>query len=221
MGSRLGVTALAVVIAVLPVARAPAQTERTGNANSQLAALYQEAVAAKNELQAENDRLKQQLDRSGKELAATKRAGGASDAKIREAQDQLQAAQTSAQTSARELEQTKMRLQELIDKYRELAVNTRSIETDKTRAEEALARSKAANDRCVTDNSALYQLDLEVLDRYEHQGAFSYLARAEPFTKIKRAEIENLVDRYRARAEELRVEKASATAPGATPAGGR
>ena len=53
-------------------------------------------------------------------------------------------------------------------------------------------------------------MNQEILDRYQHQGAFSFLARAEPFTRIKQTQIDNLVVEYRERAEELRQKKPAA-----------
>jgi hypothetical protein len=76
-------------------------------------------------------------------------------------------------------------------------------------------------DVCSQRNNDLYKVNTEVLDRYEHEGAFGHMARAEPFTRLKRTQIENLVDEYRQRAEELELRQskgsAVATAPQPTP----
>jgi hypothetical protein len=44
-----------------------------------------------------------------------------------------------------------------------------------------------------------------VLTKLEDQGFWSRAARVEPFTRIKRTQLENLVDEYAARAEEQRI----------------
>ncbi len=53
----------------------------------------------------------------------------------------------------------------------------------------------------------LYEITNDVLDRYEHVGLFTKATAAEPFTRITRTRIENLVDEYRARALENRTQK--------------
>jgi hypothetical protein len=55
----------------------------------------------------------------------------------------------------------------------------------------------------------LYEINGEILDRYEHVGLFTKVSAAEPFTKITRTRIDNLVIEYRERAQELRVKKAT------------
>jgi len=107
-------------------------------------------------------------------------------------------------------------MQELISRFRETVTQLRAVESDRTLLQQQLTQSKAAFDKCAQANYQLYQVNNEVLDRYAHQGAFSYLARAEPFTRIKRTEIDNLVLEYRERAEELRVKPAASGAGVAT-----
>ncbi len=55
----------------------------------------------------------------------------------------------------------------------------------------------------------LYELNRDILDRYERVGLFTKVSASEPFTKITRTRLENLVDEYRQRAQELRVKKAA------------
>jgi hypothetical protein len=93
----------------------------------------------------------------------------------------------------------------------------RGIEADREQLKQQLTQSQAAFDKCAERNYSLYEVDNEVLDRYAHQGAFSYLERAEPFTRIKRTEIDNFVLEYKERAQQLRVQKATPPA-GAAPA---
>ena len=66
---------------------------------------------------------------------------------------------------------------------------------------------KAAFDKCAVDNTQLFDISKTVLTRYEHVGFFTKAGEVEPFTKLTRTKIDNLVDEYRQRAEELRVNK--------------
>jgi hypothetical protein len=70
---------------------------------------------------------------------------------------------------------------------------------------------------CVDHNQALYKLNDEVLTRLENQGMWSRVASAEPFTRIKRTQLDNYVVESKARADAQRLPAASAPTPAATP----
>jgi hypothetical protein len=108
-------------------------------------------------------------------------------------------------------------MQELIGHFRETVTTLRGVESERTQLQQQLAQSQAAFDKCAERNYALYQVDNEVLDRYQHQGPFSYLARAEPFTRLKRTQIDNLALEYKQRAEELRMKPPAANGVGTAP----
>jgi chromosome segregation ATPase len=183
------------------------QVQRSGGANQQLLSELQQVSSERSALQSENARLKKDLaDASTKLTAATKqlaalKAGSAS------VENALRAARQSSVSTEEALGQLKTRMQELIGRYRELASNLQTVERERTEGQQQLAASRAEFDRCVQRNDQLYSLNGEVLGHYEHQSAFSVLARAEPFTKIERTRNENLIDEYRARADQLRVQK--------------
>lgn len=103
-------------------------------------------------------------------------------------------------------------MQELIGKFRETITQMRGIEAERAQLQQQLTQGKTAFDQCAERNYSLYQVDNEVLDRYAHEGAFSHMERAEPFTRIKRTQIDNLVLEYKERAEELRMQKAAPAA---------
>jgi chromosome segregation ATPase len=196
-----------------------AQVQRSGGgANAQLAQQYQQVVAERAQLQADNDKLKKQLDDAKKQLQAAQQQLGATKKGATASAAQIAAAQAAAQASAQSLEQSKSRMQELVGRFRDTAVTLRGVESERSQLQQQLAQSKSDFDRCAERNYQLYQLDAEVLDRYEHEGTLSHVARAEPFTRIKRVQVENLVDEYKVRAEELRVQRAT-PAPAATGSG--
>jgi len=61
-------------------------------------------------------------------------------------------------------------------------------------------------DLCVANNRKLYAIDQQLLGKYEEKGVWSALIQDEPFTGMKQVEIENLVDDYQYRLDDLRVE---------------
>jgi chromosome segregation ATPase len=212
---RTRLAAIVAIVSLVSAHGAHAQVQRSGGgANAQLAQQYQQIVAERAQLQADNDKLKKQLDDVTKQLKAAQQQLIASKNGASGAASQLAAAQAASQSAAQSLEQSKARMQELVGRFRDTAVALRGVESERSQLQQQLAKSKSDFDLCAERNFQLYQVDNEVLDRYEHEGTFGHIARAEPFTRIKRTQVENLVDEYKVRAEELRVQKA-APAPAA------
>ena len=200
---------------------APAQVQRSGGggaANAQLMMQYQQADAERTQLKSDNAKLKKDLDDLKKQLDAATKQAAASKAGVSRDSAQLAAAQAANDRSAKDLVDSKAKMQELVGKFRETITQMRGIESERSQLQQQLAESKTAFDRCAERNYSLYQVDNEVLDRYAHEGAFSHMASAEPFTRIKRTEIDNLVLEYKERAEELRMKKAAAGGSAASPA---
>ncbi len=194
--------------------RALAQVERSGggSASAKIMQQYQQLAAERTSLQAQIAQLQKDQESTKAELTAVKKerdalkagAGGASAAAA-----QAKAAKATAEQT---LAQSKQRTDELVARFRETAQNLKEVETDRTVVRKELAERNAAFDRCAENNLQLYEISREVLDRYEHVGFFTKAGAAEPFTGIKRNQIDNLVDDYRQRAEELRVKKGTASA---------
>jgi len=199
-----------------------AQVQRSGGgggaANAQLMMQYQQASTERTQLQADNAKLKKDLEDVKKQLDAANKLAAASKAGVSRDSAQLAAAQAANDRSAKDLADAKDKMQDLVGKFRETITQMRGIEGERSQLQQQLAQSKTAFDQCADRNYSLYQVDNEVLDRYVHEGAFSHMASAEPFTRIKRTQIDNLVLEYKERAEELRVKKAEAAPGSAAPA---
>ena len=205
---------LAFSIAALAVPYAQAQTQRSGGGEAQrIMQQYQQVAAEKTALQTQLAQMKKDLDTAQGEIAALKkerdslkaRAGGS-------AAQMAQMAQMAAGKEAAEksLEQNKQRTAELVARFREMAVNLREVEADRGKLQVDLKDRAAAFDKCAQDNLGLFEVNSEILDRYEHVGVFTRIGTADPVTKIARTRIENLVDEYRERALELRAAKKAA-----------
>ena len=55
-------------------------------------------------------------------------------------------------------------------------------------------------------NLQLYKYSVELMDRYQNKGVWTSMAQMEPFTGLKRVEIENLLDEYRDKLDAQKVE---------------
>lgn len=201
------------ILAALPVA---AQVERSGGggANAQLYADYQQALSERTQLQADNAKLKGDLSDAQKQLATLRQQLAAARSGTAGNQAALAGAQAAQATAVKNLAALRGQADELIARFRDTISQLRDVETDRTQLRQQLQQSKAAYDQCAVANDALYQVDNEVLDRYAHQGAFSHMTSAEPFTRITRTRIDNLVLEYHERAEQLRVHHAAPAAQG-------
>ncbi len=198
------------IAAALATGPALAQTARKdGGNNAQLMQQMQQLAAERTQLSADNAKLKKELDEVRKERDSLKTERDGYDRKVRSAEGTAVRAAGDRKQVEDELAQYKTRMTELVDKFRGTVTTLREVETDRATARRDLETRSVELKSCVDRNSQLYTLNDEVLDRLEGQGAFSGLARAEPFTRIKRTQLENLADDYRARADDAKIEPAA------------
>jgi chromosome segregation ATPase len=212
----------ALVVALVNSGSAFAQVSRSsggGGASAQLMQQLQQAVSERTQLQGENAKLKKEAEDLKKQLATAQQQLTASKAGADRNQAAVAAARASNESTQKTLEETKGKMQELVGRFRETITTMRGIESERSQLRQQLAASQATYDQCAVKNDSLYQIDNEVLDRYQHQGAFSYFERSEPFTRLKRTQIDNLALEYRQRAEELRIKKAAAGAANSASSG--
>ncbi len=181
----------------------------------QLEAVTSEKVAAEasnQKLKQENDSLKKQVRQlTGSQTAFKQRAEALQNA----AQRGVDATKENAAAS----EKLRGQLQELIGRYRELAQNLKAVETERSKAGEDLAARNLSLQDCTDRNQKLYQLDAEILDKFQHRGFWSGVAEREPFTQIAHTRLENLVDDTQQRANDLRLPQGSEP-PSRAPAAG-
>lgn len=200
----IGIPAL--VCVSLLAGSANAQTQRSGNDNARVAQQLQQSAAERAQMQSEiaslkqqNDELKKKLDKAtADQQAATKRT------RDLEAANRGRDTQANERTAA-ELEKSRSQLQELIGRFRDTAKTLQDVEQDRNEARSLLKAHEVKLNTCASRNVELGALANEVLDRYERKGMWASAAQSEPFTKITRTRIENMVDEYRARIEDLKI----------------
>lgn len=212
-------TAAALAVSMLLVhAGATAQTQRSGGGEAQkFMQQYQQVAAEKTALQAQVAQMKKDLDAANTNLAAMKKERDALKAHVGVPAATVSQLTASKDAAERNLELSKQRMTELVSRFREMATNLKDVEADRATLREDVAKRSRAFDQCAEDNLQLYEINGEILDRYEHVGLFTKVSATEPFTKITRTRIENLVDEYRERAQQLRVKKSTAANPLASP----
>jgi division protein CdvB (Snf7/Vps24/ESCRT-III family) len=183
-----------------------AQTQRSGGGEAQkFMQQYQQLAAEKTALQAQVAQMKKDLDASHAELAAVKKEHDVAKAHTGVSPTAVAQAIGAKEAALRNLEQSKQRMSELVARFRETATNLKDVEADRSTLRRELAERNGAFDKCAENNLQLFELSSDVLKHYEHVGLFTKVSAAEPFSRITRTRLENLVDEYRIKAQELRV----------------
>ncbi len=202
------VPALAAGLILSPLGLLHAQTQRSGGGEAQkFMQQYQQVAAEKTALQAQLVQMKKDLDAATAELAAVKKERDAAKANIGVSPAALAQASSAKDTAEKNLEQSKQRMTELVARFRETAGNLKDAESDRAKLRKDLADRNSAFDTCAADNMQLYDMNRDILSRYEHVGLFTKVSADEPFTRITRTRLENLADEYRQRAQALQIKK--------------
>lgn len=204
--------ALLAALAALAAAPAIAQTQRSGGGGEmqKIMQQYHQLAAEKTSLQAQLAQMKKDLDSAHADLAAAKKERDALKARSAgsaSASAQLAQANASRDNAEKSLEQNKQKTGELVERFKETIGSLKSVEADRAQLQKDNLLLNASLSKCADDNLQLFEISNTVLDRYEHVGFFTKVGSAEPFTKITRARIDNLVVEYRERAEQARVKK--------------
>ncbi|HTU66641.1 MAG TPA: hypothetical protein VMF52_11870 [Steroidobacteraceae bacterium] len=201
---------LLLALAVLATLPAHAQSARQGGGgNAQLTQQLQQLAAERTQLQADNARLKRELDETRKERDSLKGERENTEKKLRSSAALASRASGDRKQVEDDLAQTRDKLTELVTKFRETATTLRDVETERAGLQQQVQAGGQELNACVDRNAKLYAMNDEILDRLENQGFWTSVARAEPFTRLKRTQLENLADDYRARAGDTRVEAAT------------
>jgi len=150
---------------------------------------------------AEKEKLQRELDqaRAGGRKLTRERA-----ARVRVERD-LKTAQGEVEALRSKLAETEAKL---ADTRASLQTTTQTLaQTDsaKKEAESQLANTRQDLGQCRTHNGRLVSLSREMMTKYRDKSCADALAQAEPFTGLKRVEIENLLETWRDRVDEERL----------------
>lgn len=181
------------------------QVQRSGNDAARVMQQLQQATAEKVQAQAENAKLKTEVEDLKSQLAKASTALTASEQRAKKVTAGSAKDTTAVQEANETLAKTRTQMQELVSKFRETGQILKEVETDRDQLRAQVSTQERDLKTCVDRNAGLYLLNDEVLHHLENRGAWSSLTEKEPFIKISRTRLENLIDDYRYRVEELRV----------------
>lgn len=158
--------------------------------------------------------LEAEKNKSVKELEQVSKSGKAAEAKAARLARELKEEQAQRGQMETELAAAKQRLTELESKVAELTGSldeTRRTLAGTEAAKKNLEGIKTRNEReialCEDKNKSLYQVGRDLMVRYEKKSCEDALAQREPFTGLKRVEVENLMEEYRDKLDEQKTVK--------------
>ncbi len=97
------------------------------------------------------------------------------------------------------LTDTEMKLAESNTLHQTAAQRLVQLESLKRQTDSQLAGKEKDFDMCQTHNGRLYEIGREMMQKYRDKTCQDALAQAEPFTGIKKVEVENLLETWRDR----------------------
>jgi chromosome segregation ATPase len=110
--------------------------------------------------------------------------------------------------TAEALSQARSAYTALEDKAAEIAAVARDrgeeikkLNTEKQGLESRIKGTEAQLDHCESNNARLAILGTELVEKYENKGMITTILKNEPFTQVKKVEIENLAAEYREQIE--------------------
>jgi chromosome segregation ATPase len=196
-----------------------AQTTRGDGGGQAAAARLQQQLrrlqAEKSELQTQNADLMRQLDETKARVQRLEKASLENDALLARREEALAAYKQRLEESFERIRQADAQALELAGLHQQThAALQQSRREGERLADELQARTGALGD-CEAKNARLYEVNVELTDRYEKKGLWDALLQAEPFTGIRRVQIESILEEYRYRIEDLRRMSADAPTPDA------
>jgi type I site-specific restriction endonuclease len=211
-----------ILLAITTCATAPvyAQAARSGGDNARALQQMQQLASERTALQADNAKLKDQVSDLQKKLDKATSDSTAAAARAKNLQQESAQEVESKKQMTESLEKSRAQMQELVTHFRETAQNLKAVELERNELKGQLDVRNRDFATCVDRNVGLYEINRETLDRLDKHGFWSGVRDAEPFTQLSRARLENLIDDYRYRIDELHVERQKKTlTPAKSPSG--
>lgn len=185
------------LMTLVPVQAAAPRDQGGGDALRKAQQMLQSLAAEKSRLEAENLRLAEELKKSQSELDAT-----------RGSLDKVEQAHVNARQRNEALVE---RVRADSDRIAELQNRHRSELGDARADIRLLHAAVEERDRwigeCQARNDGLYEANAELLEAYRNKGPLAALGQREPVTGLASVKVENAVQEYRFRLEDLRTVK--------------
>lgn len=211
---------LMLAVAVTPAAHAAKKEDKAARRMAQMKKQF-EAEKAQLQAQFEQDKaaLEDKAKASEKEsseikgsLTAAKRRQATLAAELetlRKEKTELEARQQATETSLREaqatLDKTSKTLTDLTAQHQATVRDLKANEAQRKELNKSLVQRDQSLVTCNEKNAKLHDFGLQLVKVYDKPGTYEAVLRTEPFTQIKRVELENILQDYRDKLDEQRV----------------
>lgn len=181
-----------------------------------LTAFSSQAASEKDPKAEQIRRLQQAQRKADQERAKLAQEKSSLEVQVKELEDKHGSAQKSADAASRkaaalgrELTELRKTLAEKMDdadkRQKEQTLAIQKLESEHKRTQSLLAAEKQQHATCVARNGDLHKASVEVLEAYEKKSCLEGALQREPFTGLKRVEIENAVEDLREKLDSHRI----------------
>lgn len=191
-------TAVALMFAfvIVPWVAGAQQPDPTQQALARAQTLLRQLAQDKAAVDAELVNLRAESARLKKGAEATESTLAARTAELESATRETSGVKGRLTRTEQRLERVTGQLREVVAKYKEKAAALRHTEAERVELDAQLAATRRELEDAEKKNLALYQLNKDMLTKFAQEGPWDGLLRKEPFSGLKRVEIENLVQDY-------------------------
>jgi chromosome segregation ATPase len=158
-----------------------------------------EVQQQKSAVEEEKAGLESTLKKTQGETEALKRASSSAQASVSRLEKDVQSANKEKADLHAQLAEAQKRSEDLVGQKKQL-------EQDLKNTHVALSKQSEQRQLCETHNHKLYSLGRELVDWYSSKGPARAFLEAEPFTRLKSVEMENLLETYRDKLESERLQ---------------
>lgn len=199
---------IALLLAATGVSPAWANESREKQMLRRMQQQMQQVEQARTQAEQEKAAALADKDALERELGAAKATGsklaGERAARSR-AERTLKATQAELDTLKTRLAATEAKLSDAQAKLQAISQTLAQTESAKKQTESQLAGIRSDLGQCRAHNGRLYSLSRDLMTKYRDKTCQDALAQAEPFTGLKRVEVENLLENWRDAADRERL----------------
>lgn len=210
--ANVSIPLLLVVLTTLLMSSDPADAQtarRDAAANPEalgkLQAMLRDATAQRDAAKADNAKLQEEVESLQKKLDNAKRQASQAGKREASTEQALERYQQSDAALRERIQEQQDKMQQVVDKYKELVGMLREVETQRANLQMMVTSQAREIDKCVDANVALYNTGLELADAYEKKGVWRALTQSEPVAQMGRVKMENLMQDYRLRLQDAKV----------------
>jgi chromosome segregation ATPase len=215
--SLAGALAAVLLFATIPSAFAQQAPDKQASREREMLRRAQAAQKQAEDAKAVLEQEKTKLDAEAKAAKAQAAKTAGAVARERKRADDLQVSfdavtkersglQKDKEALGVRLADTEARLKETLTELARTRTSLAEREKELAGVQQIAAQQARSIRVCEDKNLKLYGVAIEVIGKHRDQGVWDAVKRKEPFTGLRQVEVENLLEEYRDRASEARVE---------------